>query len=416
MSRRITISLLTLGLLGLGFLEPYTHITAAHADGWTIDKPAIAKKHRIPTQESISALLEKGELQAAEADYIDWAKAWQEDDRDLFINIETSILQKQYKDGDKGAFIALVRAGEPSALADFTNGKVELSPEERLIALRASGAHGGLPELANCVKLLQDPDPTVVGTAIQTMGDIGTVRYLQDLYVCARTADLKNSLLIAKTMVKIGAIKQLKARYTLETHFPFENVVERAKLMLAAGGVPQNWPFLKKVLDEKPEKYYPLVLSALGNFNTDEARTYVTDALKGSEAEQLYALQSISALPEDKIDATLKGLVLKIDPDNKDSKELLLNDQVPASVRLAAIDLLAERGTEAAGDVLRKIGISLKGLDSDTIVTTILALEKGGLIGDDDLRTTLLVQLANEDPKIARAARTALLGYELNGK
>ena len=414
MSRRITMSLLTLGLLG--FLGPFTLITAARADGWTIDKPAIAKKHRIPTQESISALLEKGDLQAAEADYIDWAKAWQEEDRDLFINIETAILQKQYKDGDKGAFITLMRAGDPTALADFSNGKVELSPEERLAAIRAAGAHGGLPELASIVKLLQDPDPVVVGAAIQTMGDIGTVRYLQELYVCARTADLKNSLLIAKTMVKIGAIKQLKARYTIEMHFPFDNVVERAKLMLAAGGVPQNWPFLKKVLDEKPEKYYPLVLSALGNFNTDEARTYVTDALKGSEAEQLAALQSISALPEDKIDATLKGLVLKIDPDNKDSKELVLNDQVPASVRLAAIDLLAERGTEAAGDVLRKIGISLKGLDSDTIVTTILALEKGGLLGDDDLRATLLVQLANEDPKIVRATRTALLGYELNGR
>lgn len=433
MSRRITGSLLIISLLASFGIVALTSIARAQwtpADNTTTEatpeKPAeAATSNLLPTVESIQALLEAGKPQEAESAYLEWATAWQSDDPDLFAKIETAVLENEYKADDTGAFIAELRAGVPAAMEQFREGKVTLDGADRLAAIRALGAHGGPAEVSFLLTLLRDADPAVVGAAVEALGSAGNTRCLPDLYLCTRTANLENSILIGKTLLKLGAARQLRERYSSQVKYPFNYVSKRACLLLALGGVNANGDFLKatidakkdtwaddnpgKLLDANPASFYPLILSVLGNLRGPEVQGYVEAGLKGSEEEQLATLQSLDALSAEKADVTLKSLILAANEEGAENANLTLNDATPAAVRLAAIGSLGSRHTDAAEELLRQLASSVTLADADSVAAAILTAEKNGLLSDESFRMTLRVQLMRDEPAIVRAARTALL-------
>ncbi|HEX2948711.1 MAG TPA: hypothetical protein VHV83_03945 [Armatimonadota bacterium] len=395
MSRRIITSLLALGLIGAPVLN-----SIAHADG--VD----SAKQPIATQASIQALLDKNRINDAEAGYLEWVNSWQEENIDMLYTVESQLLLKQYAGGNKDAFVALAQAGDQDAL-DAVRKMIKnqntagLSATQFAAAIRSLGKYGTDSDTGTLALALSQKDALIVDTAIEAMGMLGNKDALPYFYIVAADANLNRSITIAQAMMAMGAASDLEFRYLSQMKSPFEGMPERAAILLTESGNSSAWGKVKQMLGSKSSAYYPQALRVLGNQNSDEARGYIRTALKGNEQEQLAALQSISALPQDEIDATLASMV------NDGSATL--------NVRIAAMNQLANRTSDASGAALRS-ALTNESYPSDLRAAALKGIQQRGLVTDDGLRGTIRLLMTSSDAKIATAARSAMLGYAITMK
>lgn len=405
MTCRIYASLLILGLL-LGIGSP-SLMNVARADGepgsannGTTTAPTKLAKS-IPTEAAIQKLLTAGKYAEAEEAYIQMVAGWHEEKPVLAAKVETLLLTKQYTDGDIEAFLALVRAGDKSALASVRDmlrtGKTTLSPEQMAVAVRALGTYGSFADIDLLKQQFTAKNSAVGNAAVEGLGKIGDTDILPDLLLLAASADINRTLLIARTVTGLGCTSQLLERYQVQLTSPFDYAKKRAAVVLAVAGDDSGWPLVKAVLDAKYKPLYPAALSVLGNLDIPEAQQYVLAGLAGNEAERIAAVQGIDALSFEKIDATLT--------------EMLADNNNSLAVKLAVINQLGLRNTTAARKALHGVAATLTGGDVQLTVAAIYALQRCGALSDNGIRGTIRIQMLNETKQVATAARAALLAY-----
>lgn len=435
MSRRVTASLLALGLLGA--IGGPSITTVAHAqDEWVITDPtetgnttpqkptvkppitqptaqppatqpatpvAPAAPKRAPvSRASIEKLLEKGSFADAEEAYLDWSGAWHRDDPELLVQVEGRLLNAQVSEkGDKNAVIALAQAGDPATLKTvrdmLRNGTTDLSSTQYAAVIRALGTRGNIADRPLLVKMLTNADPALIDAAIDALGSLRDSAAIPNLYAIAPYGDLSRCVRIARAVAKIGATSQLAERYLVQVNMPLIGIDERASLMLCVSGNVKGWALVKKMLDEKTPAYYPLALSVLGRLQVVGTQDYVLAGLKGNEQEQLAAIRSINALPSDEIDSTLQGICM--------------NEKATLPVRQTAIAMLAERFSAESATALQDVLASERKEDIPLKTAAISAAEQRGLLEDDTVRGLVRIQMVSDDTQTALAARAAMLAY-----
>ena len=419
MTCKLSVRLLMIGLLIALGCAPFSSV--ASAAGWfegddtppAADPPSIVidlepmtpvVKQAIPTRQEILSLLQQGQIVEAEAAYLDFAAAWGDDDADLLAAVTMAMLQQQSSEGNEEAFVALIRSGDRSAMNLLRQmiraGKSELAAENYHSAIRALASQRQSVDLPLLVGLLQHEDADIVNTAILALGDLGRPAAIDSIIELAGDADPQRSIQIVQSIIKIGGREQMRERYFSQLDFPLILIPERAAMLLALVGDNNSWGVVKKMIDEKWPKYYPVALSTIGRLDVDETEQYILDALKGNEQEQLAALQSIDALAPDTIDATLTDIML--DTDRSDN------------IRITAVQLLGGRGSLESESALRSVAFKISDIDPVIAPDAILALEKVGALHNRSVRFMIRQQLGSQLPEVALAARTALARYANN--
>jgi hypothetical protein len=423
MFRRLTVSLLTVALLGalLPICSP-----ARAADEWTEDTnstaaPATAQPpaptsanapaaapaanapsatHAVPTQEQLRAMLADGKFADAESGYVEHANAWGSDDPALFAEIERQLLGKASGAGDQSALLGLIQAGDSAALetlrsALHTNA-AHLSSAQLVTDIRALGLCGNSTDLPLLTKFAQSANPAVldaVTDAISNLHDRDGFLTLRDI---APEVDATRLIRVGNAMLNIGGYTQLRQRYLLQLTSTLAGVPERSALMLAVAGDDSGWQYIQLMLVNKSRTYYPAVLRVLGTLSGHDTKAYLQAALSGTDEEKIAALQSISLLPAEEVTTKINGL--------------LASTNAPR-VRVAALDKLAALQLPSAVGTLRRTAVALTGDSATVRVAAIAALAQYGYLSDDAARATVRNLLLDKDPQVVMAARVALLGY-----
>jgi len=233
---------------------------------------------------------------------------------------------------------------------------------------------------------------------------------------------------LARALGKLGAAKQVRARFTPQLSFPLTGAKEKAALVLGVLGDPSGWNILADMASKKTPDYYPLVLTVLAELPAEESTEYLTAALQGTEAEQLTALTCLRALPAGQTNRTLYALAQ--------------HEETPLSVRLAAIDLLATRRYGPAQKYLRAVVANLAGevpaadpgpppadgdaatpaapakpvatIDPAVKAAAIKAMPKYGMLDAQPVREMIRQRFYSPLPDVVFAARVALLRYAMS--
>lgn len=410
--------LLTMTLSG-GLL--FTSGLQAFAEDFTLDpgpaetsaSPQPVTKQAIASKAEIRGIVGSGDMRQAETAYLKWASYWKEDDPTLILPIERGLLLQQYKDGDFGVLIGMVRAKDPQALITLRtvllSNKASLSPANLAAAIRFLGENQDLSALNTTCMALRSEDPMITNTAIVALGNLGDKRVVPDLLALFDAADLQRSVLLGRALAKLGASKQVTRRFLPQLRFPTPEAREKAALVLGSVGEAAGWPTLQRMLVTKQAPAYPLVLTILGALPSPESTAFITAALSGTEEEQMAALEGVHLLGK-----------------NTDAKllEMLRDTKRPATVRVTVIKLVGKRMTWAAVPDLRAIAANFEGEPVSVKAEAMANLLPFGLIEElntrEMLRQRAYVPEDEKDPKVlddleemARAARTALLGYAM---
>jgi len=385
----------------------------------------------IPSKAAIRALVEEEQLADAEAAYLQWASYWREDDPLLIIQIERGILLRHYRDGNFAALIALVEAGDIEARrllrAAVLAGGSGLPSAEFVAGIRFLGQIRDASAL-NMLRLsIYSEDEAVVIAAIDALGDIGDKRVVPELLGLFDTANDAKSVALARALGKLGAAKQVRARFTPQLNFPLAGAKEKAALVLGVLGDPSGWNILADMASKKTKDYYPLVLTVLAELPSEESTEYLTAALVGNEAEQLTAFTCLRALSTVQANRTLYALAQ--------------SEETPMSVRVAAIDLLATRRYGPAMKYLRAVVANLAGeapatepgppppdaegdaekpvakpvavIDPAVKAAAIKAMPKYGMLNTQSVREMIRQRFHSPLPDVVFAARVALLRYAM---
>lgn len=395
-----------------------TTITATPNNGITADtgttdsgttKPASdigTPKKVFPSKAMIREMFEDGKLDEAEAAYLEWATYWRDDDATLIVLLERQMLLRQFREGKNSALIAMAQVGDAEALTVLTaqvlSGGGNWPPADLIPAIRFIGASRDKNSLNTLRTVLYSQDAGVVNATISALGDLGDPRIVPELVKMFEDADLERSVALARTLVLLGAKKQVQDQFEPQLRFPLAGVRERAALVLGAIGIQTGWPLIQQMLETQQEGYYPLALKVLAALPSNESEAYLMKALDGSEAEQLAALQSINILSPQKSIAVLMAL--------------LKNDTAPTSVRVSAVQMLADRRVPIALKPIRALASKLEGDAPQVKAEAVLALAKYGLLDDQMMRETVRQRFTSPDEDVARAARAVLFGYALSVK
>ncbi len=392
MSRWFVVLPLSLGIILSG---AWWSAPAAAQDG---------KAAPFPTKGMIREAIEKEQFAEAEQAYLSWSSYWQEEDAPMLARIAQGILMNEFRDGKNAALVALAQAGDREALNVLTAQVLSDGnswPSADLIpAIRFIGESGDRSALNVLRSLLFNDDPAVVNATIEALGDVGDARVAGELTKLFDEADPERSVLLARTLARLGQAKAVQARFEPQLKFPLPGIREKAALVLAALGNQVGWPLLHNMLQAKEAPYYPLVVTVLGALPTQESLAFVSAALNGKEApEQLAALQSINVLPADKLVATLLGIVRDTDR--------------PVSVRIQAIRLLGTRVPPAAAKEMRLLATNLAEGDAEVKAEAMMTLKAFGLLANPGVREVVRQRIRSEEEPVARAARAVLLSYAL---
>ena len=409
----------------------------------TSDQPIVAKPVEQPNTEkpsklAIHDLLEDGKVKQAEDAYLEWASYWHDDDAALIVLVERAVLEQQFKDGKNGALLALAQSGDKEAMNIITakalSGGSNWTPTDMAPAIKLMAKSTDKNTENTLRTLLYYKDAPVVNATIEVLGSLGDRRMIPVLYRMFDDADAERSVYLTFALARLGDAKQVRARFQPQLRFPMPGAREKAALVLAALGDPICWPMLNRILQEKKAPYYPLALITLSSLPFPDSQSYVTQALAGSEAEQLAALKSLSILPPENIESTLISLL-------RDTAQ-------PLSVRQFAVQLLTERKSQRAlkemlalAQVVVPMSEAQKSAITEHDLRTLTekyygsnpqdkaaamkaqapvaaaamkSLTDYGLLKDFIVRESIRQQFANPEDEIARAARVALYNYALS--
>jgi hypothetical protein len=381
--------------------ETSNSTTPAEKPKVNVDVP----KHAIPSRVTIQDLVADGDYDGAESAYLEWENAWQQFDSDLIITVESHLLQQSYANGDFNSLVALLHAGDPTAMKTvrtmLRTGKTELTPDQFATAVLALASRQELSDYTLLTNLTKSKNLAQGDIAIMALGNYGDKKAIPFLISLLGDANIDRSILIVKTVMKLGGKALLIRRYTMEMKSPLSGMPERAAMLLSITGDPAGWNKVQKILDDKTDGYYPQALGTLGNLPIADTESYVANALAGSEAEQLNAIASIDALSSDDVVPMLQKII-----GDKTKSDAL---------RLAALSQLAMHGSNEAQKALRNLAFTPnKDITSVVTVSAIYWIVDTGQVNDSNVCAALHQQLFNDDKPIATAARGALLVYAEN--
>lgn len=387
MSRRITVSLLTISLLGS--LLGITLTGSIRAD-------AAPVAPTVNSANGIEQLLDSGDVAAAETAYLDWANAWHEDDIALLAKVESAVLREKYQAGDKEAFVGLVQVDDPDALNTLREEKETLSSTQLAMCLRILGTFRDTKNLPFITKCASSSSAEVAEAAVMALGNYRGEEVYEQLRKLVAHADLQLSTTIVRMMVKVEGQGPVIQRYQYQTESKFTTMPERPYLMLAAAGSSAVWPQIKAMLDAQKAPFSLVALSVLDAMPVAEATPYVEAGLKGDESEQLAAMRSIALLPADKIESALIAM--------------LTDTAKPLNVRLAAAQLLAQQNTADGASTLSKIALD-KMADVTLRKAALADLVASNAGKNTSVRNVVTVLMKRNEESMQVAARIALLHY-----
>lgn len=387
--------------------EPATTVTPEAPVTATTPVPDDANKTLFVSKAQIRALVTEGKLAEAEKAYLDWAAYWKQDDATLVVSVERALLYEAYKGGDFTALVDLVQAGDLEALqlirAQVLAGGEEADALNLATGIRILSDHADRSTLNTLQLSLYHENPLVVNAAIEALGKLGDARVAPELMKLFDNADDERSVLLARTLARLGAAKKVYAQFAPQLNFPMPGMRERAALVLAASGYADGWETLRQCIDARKEPYYPLALTVLGSLPSEESAALVAMALAGEEPEQLAALQSIGILPADKQQQI--SLVLFRDPN------------APMKVRQASLELLKAKNIAALEKDVRTLAFATDDKDISALTPSAMkSLPKFGLLNAHEQRDFVRYRISQTDPGLSRAARVALLSWAMQTK
>jgi hypothetical protein len=381
--------------------------------GTKTEEPAVAARV-IPAKTDMHAMLADGKTMDAEAAYLEWAAYWRDDDPVLIQRIERAVLIEKYKAGKYAALTALVEAGDTEARrilrAAVLAGGSGMPSDEFVAGIRFIGRIHDQSALNMLRLALYSEDKAVVVAAIDALGDIGDKRVVNELLGLFDDADVTRCVALARALNKLGAAKQVRARFEPQLRFPLAGAKEKAALALAALGNPAGWGIITDMVTKKDPAYYPLVLTVLTAIPSEESASFIMQGLAGKEDEQLAALKSINVIPDYKVGRLLLGIARDVER--------------PEKVRVEAIRLITAKNFLPSYKYLRAIASNLEGETEDAGASApknaenpavkgaaIKALVKFGMLDTYCDRERLRQRFDSKQEDVALAARAALYLY-----
>ena len=163
-------------------------------------------------------------MKQAETAYFAWTQYWDEESPATLAQIERSFLMKSYEKGSFPALAALIRARDSEAALMLKtvvlSGGDRLAKSEYATAIRLIGERGDASLLNPLRMALYSEDKEIVYAAIEALGNLGDKRIIPELFTLFDSDNLERNVLVARALNKLGAGKQVRARFQPQLRFP----------------------------------------------------------------------------------------------------------------------------------------------------------------------------------------------------
>jgi len=360
----------------------------------------------IPSRDLIKSYTLQGRYAIAEKLYIYWANSWSDEEPAMLLDIEIPYLHQLASEGNAEAFEALLYIDDLTAMSNM---RVILSEVGGTATLKEIGfTSANLPDFIRAfgksayssdaellLPWLEYGDYNTITATIDAIGELGNNNVWIKLSEISGTADLNQSIHIARTSKKLD-LKALKDRYITQYNefSTWDYIYKRAAILLTVSGDITSWSTVSSILNDKEADFYPVALSALGDFRYIEAAPYVAKAMNGSATEQRYATESMSILSSEEISTIVK-----------DSSR-------PEYQRQKALTLLAYRFEPEIDDYIYNLCVDPTADELRVLTSTAFTLaDELGLFSDHVLFQMGRAQIDNPNMDVAIIAKAIAVKY-----